>query len=206
MTLVLIGGGGHASVVADAARSAGFEIAGVLALEGTPIAAGFVRLGDDSWIDEAPPHVQYHVALGPQRGSNRRNALFRQLSDRGVPLPLIVASSANVSASAKLGRGTVAMQAAIINAGASVGQNCIVNTGALVEHDCSIGDHSHIAPRAALAGGVRIGTNCIIGVGAIILPGISVADGVTIGAGAVVVRSIDECDGTWSGNPARRHQ
>jgi UDP-perosamine 4-acetyltransferase len=204
--LVLIGGGGHARAVADVAKSAGFDLEGVLSIEGTPLAAGLNRLGDEGWIDQSPLGTQFHIAFGPRRGGNERAALFRRLMERRLPLPTIIAPTAIVSASARIGEGTVVMHSVIINAGAEIHRNCIINTGALVEHDCSVGDHTHIAPRAVLAGGVRVGSNCLIGSGAIILPGISIAEGVTIGAGAVVVRAVEEPNGTWSGNPARRHQ
>lgn len=206
MTLILIGGGGHAGAVAEVARSAGWLVVGVLAPEDSPVPSGLVRLGDDSWIDQAPEDAAFHVAFGSRPGRGAREALFEKLSIRGLSLPAIVAATAIVSPSASLGAGAIAMHAAVINTAARVGLNCIINTRALVEHDCAIGDHTHIAPGALLGGGVQVGNCCFVGAGAVILPGVSIADGVLIGAGAVVVRSIGEPGGTWSGNPARRHQ
>lgn len=204
MSLVLIGGGGHARVVADVARSAGFSIRGVLTPAGETVADGLTRLGDDDWFERAPEDTGFHIAFGPGPRSSRREALFEQLAKRGARLPPIIASTAVRGTAAAVGEGSIVMHAAVISAGAVVGRNCIVNTRAIVEHDSVVGDHVHIAPGAMLCGGVRIGRNCLVGTGAIILPNLSIADGVVIGAGSVVVRSITDPGSLWYGNPARR--
>jgi UDP-perosamine 4-acetyltransferase len=205
MRLVLVGGGGHARVAADVARSAGMELWGVLTPEGGPVAPGLERLGGDEWIEVAPAGIAFHLAFGPRPGDDARAALFERLTGRGLSFPAIVSATADVRPGAGVGEGTLVVHGAILNAGARVGRNCIVNTGAIVEHDCAIGDHSHIAPGARLGGGVRVGERCILGLGAVVLPGIAIAEGVTVGAGAVLVRDIEEPGSTWSGNPARRH-
>ncbi len=205
MRLVLIGGGGHAKVVADVARSAEHEVLGVLTPEGEREQAGLPRLGDDRWIDDCPGDTGFHVAIGPSHGSPLREDIFRQLLARGKRLPEIVSPSAIVSESAVLGQGSVIMHHVVVNADARIGENCILNTGSVVEHDCRVEDHVHLAPAALLLGGARIGAGCIVGGGAIVLPGVTIPAGVLIGAGAVVTRSIEEPGGIWSGNPARRH-
>jgi UDP-perosamine 4-acetyltransferase len=202
--IVLIGGGGHAAAVADAARSAGWEVAGIL----TPIPApapGLERLGDDGWIEAAPDGTEFHIAFGPAPGGCARVALFERLKACGRHTPIVAASTAEVRPGTEIGEGTAILHGAFINVGAAIGRNCIVNSRAIIEHDCTIGDHSHLAPGSIVGGGVRIGARCLVGLGAVVLPGLTIADGVTIGAGAVVVRSIEENDTTWSGNPAQRH-
>ena len=205
MSLVLLGGGGHAKAVADVARSAGHEVLGVLTPEAAPDQPGLPRLGDDRWIDDCAEDTGFHVAIGPSHGSPLREDIFKHVLARKMRLPEIVSPSAIVSGSAVLGQGSVIMHRVIVNADARIGDNCILNTGSIVEHDCVVEDHVHLAPAALLLGGVRIGAGCIIGGGAVVLPGVTVARGVLIGAGAVVTRSIEEPGGIWSGNPARRH-
>jgi sugar O-acyltransferase (sialic acid O-acetyltransferase NeuD family) len=205
MSLVLLGGGGHARAVADVARAAGYQVLGVLTPDGGRDQPGVPRLGDDRWITNCPRDTSFHVAIGPSHGNPLREGIFRDLLTGGKRLPEIVSPSAIVSESAVLGQGSVIMHRVVVNAGARIGDNCILNTGTIVEHDCIVEDHVHLAPAALLLGGVRIGAGCIIGGGAVILPGVTVAGGVLIGAGAVVARSIEEPGGIWSGNPARRH-
>jgi UDP-perosamine 4-acetyltransferase len=204
MKLVLIGGGGHARVVADAARMAGFDLVGVLTPEGASVAPGLARIGDEGWIGSAPADVGFHLAFGPRPGSRERQDLFERLAADGVSLPA-VAAAAFISPSAEIGAGSLMVQGATVNAGARIGRNVIVNTCAVIEHDCVVGDHSHVAPGVVLTGGVKVGIGCLIGARAVLLPGITIADRVTIGAGAVVVRSISEPGSIWSGNPARPH-
>jgi sugar O-acyltransferase (sialic acid O-acetyltransferase NeuD family) len=204
MNLVLLGGGGHAKAVADVARSAGYQVLGVLTPEEAPEQPGLLRLGDDRWIEDCPGDTSFHVAIGPSHGSPLREDIFRHILERGKRLPKIVSPSAFVSASAVFGQGSLIMHRVVVNADARVGENCILNTASVVEHDCIIEDQVHLAPGALLLGGVRIGAGCIVGGGAVVLPGVTVAGGVLIGAGAVVTRSIEEPGGIWSGNPARR--
>lgn len=206
MKLVLFGGGGHARVVADVARAAGFELLGVLTPNESPLDPEFTRLGDDGWLNEAPPDVGFHIAFAARAGQTDREQLFARLvSDRAL-LPALISPAAQVSRFARIGSGSLIVHCAIVNAGAEIGAGAIVNSGAIVEHGCLLGDHSHVAPGAIVTGEARIGRGCVVGAGAIVLPGISVADRTVIGAGAVVVRSITERGGIWSGNPARRHQ
>jgi sugar O-acyltransferase (sialic acid O-acetyltransferase NeuD family) len=201
MTLVLIGGGGHAAVVADVARAAGFTIAGVLTPKDATPSVDLPRLGDDDWVDAAPSDIGFHLAFGHLAG---RRSVFARLHAAGRRLPIITATTATVGSRVSVGDGSILMNGTIVNAGSTIGRNCIVNTRAVVEHDCRIGDHTHIAPGAIIAGGVSIGEAVMVGAGAVLLPGVSVAAHVVIGAGAVVVRSIEE-QGTWFGNPARQH-
>lgn len=208
MTLILMGGGGHAKVVADVARSAGFSILGVLTPAGHDPAPDLVRLGADDWIDQITPgsDVQFHIAMGPTPGTRSREDLFERLQTRGLALPVIQASSAITSPTATAEAGTIIMHAAVVNASAAIGQNCIINTRAVVEHDSFIGDHTHVGPGALLCGGVHIGSSVLIGVGAVVLPGVRIVDDVTIGAGSVVTRSIDMPGTRWWGNPARKQR
>ena len=203
MSLVLIGGGGHAHAIADVATSVGFSVAGVLTRSGVVMLPGLNVLGSDEWIESAPAGTSYHLAFGPQPGCELRAAKFEDLATRGLSLPAIISPNA-ISRIAGVGEGSVVLHGAILNIGANIGRNCIINTGAIVEHHCEVGDHSHIAPGATLGGAVRVGARCIIGLGAVLLPAVSLATGVTIGAGAVVLRSIEEPFTTWVGNPARR--
>lgn len=202
MTLVLIGGGGHARVVAEVATAAGFRLLGVL----TPAAPadGLERLGGDDWLDQAPPETAVHIAFGPRSGNRARADMFERARRLGLGLPPIVSPAATVSGSATIASGALVVHGAIVNAGTKIGANVIVNTGAIVEHDCTIGDHSHVAPGAIVAGGAAIGAHCLIGAGCVILPGVTIADGVVVGAGAVVTHSIGEPASVWVGNPARR--
>lgn len=204
-SLLVIGGGGHAAVVIDAARCAGWTISGVLdddpACEGALDALAVVRLGsiDDgsSVLDALPEGTVIHAAAGDPA---LRRAWVRQFED--VRLATIVHPSATVARSAILHDGVFVAPGAVIGPRAWIATGVIVNSGAVVEHDCELGDYAHVAPRSVLAGGVRVGAATLIGVGATVQPGAAIGAGATIGAGAVVLDDVPDGE-TWYGVPAR---
>lgn len=204
--IVLIGGGGHALVVAEAARLAGFEVVGFLdddadatlgrggEPQGSALRIGPLkdlhRIADRAWI----------VGLGDLAF---RDEVIRRLETSGAGTPAaIVHPSAVVSPTAELSPGVFVGPRAVIHTRARVGAHAIINTGAIIEHECIIEPNAHIAPGTVLGGGVRIGTGTLIGLGSRILPRLSIGAQSVIGAGAVVVRSVG-AGGRVVGVPAR---
>lgn len=202
--LLVLGAGGHGKVVADAARSAGWTLAGFLDdaphLDGTEIwGLGVFALArlrkDQSGLLSAA------VALGVGDNAARERAHARLLAE-GFRVVSVVHATAAVSPSAVLGEGTVVMANASINPDARLGRGCIVNTGAVVEHDCRLGDFVHLSPNAALGGTVTIGARTHLGLGSVVLPGTSIGRDVRVGAGAAVIRDAGDSL-TLVGVPAR---
>lgn len=199
--IVLIGGGGHGVVVAEAVRAAGGRVVGVYdddeRCEASREPDGSEWLGPLSHAGELTrPWI---VCLG--RLDLRARVLeglgaFGQLAER------VVHPRAEISATAVVGRGVFVGPLAVVHSRASVAAHAIVNTGAIVEHDCDIGENAHLAPRATLGGGVRIGAGTLVGLGAIVLPRVRIGAGCVVGAGAVV--RADVPDGARvAGVPAR---
>ncbi|HED54853.1 MAG TPA: acetyltransferase [Phycisphaerales bacterium] len=189
-SLVLLGGGGHALVVADAADRAGSQIRGVyddadlpLLVEARP---GIPRLGPLGDLGPASLAGEAWIIAVGELGSRRR--LVERLGTDGAAE--LIHPSAIISASATIEPGTFIGPGAIINAGAHIRAHAIINTGSIIEHGCEIGGNAHIAPGAVLGGDVRVGADTLIGLGSRVLPGVTIGHGCTIGAGAVVVRDI----------------
>ena len=204
MSLVLIGAGGHAKVVAETASAAGLALAGVLTPEGEFPGLGLQRLGDDDWIDGAEEGTAFHIAFGPAPKSGARERLFERVRSRGLDLPEIVSPYSIVSPSAAIGAGSLVVARAVVNASAKVGDNCILNTAAIVEHGVVVGSHSHVGPGAILCGEVILGRGVIVGAGAVVLPGVRIADHVVVGAGSIVTRAMGEPGAVIWGAPGRR--
>lgn len=203
--IIIVGGGGHGLVVADAARASGFDVVGVLddnpdavMTRGSTDAVLRVgglreisRVGDRAWI------------LGVGTLSVRAELILAMKP----PLPggatrTVVHPTAHVAPTARLGVGVFVGPNAVVHTRAVVGDHAIINSGAIVEHECVVGMNSHIAPGAILGGGVHIGAHTLVGLGSRVLPLLSVGDKCTVGAGAVVVRSV--LDGlTVVGVPAK---
>lgn len=202
--LVLVGGGGHALVVAEAAAAAGVLAVGFLdddvdaPLGRSPssmIRVGKLseldRIGDRGWI-VAVGHLAF------------RGSVIDRLSqmEHGRGARTVIHPSAVVSSSARIGAGVFIGPRAVVNARALVMDHAIVNTGAIVEHECIVGYNAHIAPGAVLAGRVRVGTQTLVGIGARVLPDLSIGDRCVVGAGTVVVRSVVD-EKTVIGVPGR---
>lgn len=206
--LILVGAGGHCRSVISAARAAGREVAGILDRPGPETEVlGVPVVGTDDDMARLAPDHEFLITLGNVGLPVHRQRLAMALCTAGAPLAApLIAASAVVCPSARIGLGTVVLNQAVVNAAARVGENCIINTGAIIEHDAEIADFVHVSTGAVVNGGARIGQGCMIGSGAVILQGISICPGTIIGAGAVVTRSITD-PGTYAGVPARlRHK
>ncbi len=198
-SLVLVGGGGHACVVLDAARASGLSVRGFLDDDGNALLAraGLPRLGP---LSHALDGLYWHVAIGSI--GTRARWLSRRPSLDSPPTS-IIHPSARIAADATVGPGTFVACGAIVQPHAAIGANVILNTGVICEHHCVIGDNSHVAPGAVLGGGCRVGEGTLIGLGARVLPGLRIGAHATIGAGAVVCEDVPG-GSTFVGVPARR--
>ena len=197
--LVLLGGGGHAKTVTEAAELSGWRIEGHVTPQ--PGGAGRWLGADDVITDLVAQGFAFALGLGfvNAAGAARRRALLATL---GAELPVIAHPAAVVSPSSTLGAGVFVAAGAIIGPAAQIGRGAILNTASVTEHDCRIGANCHLATGARLAGGVSLGQDVLIGAGAVVKQGVSIGDGAVIGAGAVVLRDVDP-GAVMVGNPAR---
>jgi acetyltransferase EpsM len=193
--VLIVGGGGHARVVIEAASLAGLFPIGVLDDCETPGAcdapgapARIAPLNELS--DRAQRGESYVIAIGALW---LRRQIIDQLARDEVDehaACTVIHPRAVVSPDAILGPGVFVGPGAIVNPGARVGAHAILNSGCIVEHDAQIDGNAHIAPGAVLGGGVRIGQDVLIGIGARVLPGLRVGAGSVVGGGGVVVKEV----------------
>jgi sugar O-acyltransferase (sialic acid O-acetyltransferase NeuD family) len=194
--IVIIGAGGHARVIIDAARLAGHEIVGVLSRDARPGAdvLGCTVLGKDDDAKQILASLTGRVdSVVVAIGDNHTRAAVVQRLLVGMPrlaFATVVHPSAIVSPTARIGYGTVVLAGAVVGVGAHVGNHCIVNTAASVDHDDQIEDFASIAPGAVLGGTVRVGTRTAVCLGAKVIQGIDIGSDAVIGAGATVVRNV----------------
>ena len=205
--LILLGGGGHALVTAEAALAEGHVVAGFL--DDDPAAAlgrghpGIPRAGglEDLSTLYAARSTPWIIALGDLA---RRRALIDRLRQRPPARPALAVChpGAYVSPTARIGPGALVAPHAVVHALAFIDAHAIVNTGAIVEHECAIGENCHLAPGSILGGRVTIGPDTLIGLGAHVLPNITIGRGCVIGAGAMVIRDLRD-GAKVAGVPAR---
>lgn len=183
--LSVIGAGGHAAVVADAALLAGFSTLAFFSQDASR--EGLEVLGFPVMLLGSDAVDNFIVAIG---NNAARMRLQEQQIKAGALGTTIVHPQASVSVATDIGRGSFIAAGAVVAPRSLVAQGVIVNHRAVVDHDCLVGSYSHIAPGAVLGGNVQVGKRALVGAGATILPGVCVGDDVVIGAGAVVLADV----------------
>ncbi len=206
--LVLLGAGGHASVLLECISDlSDVELAGVLDADSSRWGTAFgsvTVLGDEARLPEltADGIAHFAVAVGSAGANRARERLFQTGCAAGLEPLTIVHPAAIIAPSAKLGASVQCLAGVIVNTEAKLEENVLLNSGAIVEHHCRIGAHTHIASGATLCGAVEVGPRVHIGAGALVRQGIRIGADAVVGAGAVVVRDVDPAT-TVIGNPAR---
>lgn len=197
MEIVVIGAGGHAKVVVDTCRAAGYEVLGTADKDPRRTIFGLPHLGPPEEL-RVRPGVGGVIAVG---SNATRRDIARQL-DGHVRWTSVVHPAATVSPEARVEEGAVIFAGAVVQADTVVGEHAILNTGCRVDHDNVISAFCHVAPGAVLAGTVALGEGVFIGTGATVVPNRTLGEWCTVGAGGVVVR--DTQPGlTYVGVPAK---
>lgn len=215
--LVLIGGGGHALVVAEAAGLRGYRVAGFLDdYEGAAMGRAWESGAEGGDASVRAPRLgklrEFEPALDVCRGGGawalgiggiaiRRELLNGVLAlgllGAAVPsaagwTPTLIHPAAWVSPTARVGRGVYVGPGAVIHSRAVVADWAIINSGAIIEHECEIGENAHIAPGTVLGGATRVGRDTLVGIGTRTLPGMRIGSACVVGAGSVVVREVQD--------------
>jgi sugar O-acyltransferase (sialic acid O-acetyltransferase NeuD family) len=190
---VIVGAGGHAKVVLDAARAGGAEVVAVFddnpALWGELLLGIVVRGAFDDLIEDRAlkAECQILVAIGD---NTVRQGLQLKLENAGWCIGTVIHPSANVSPSVQFEPGCIVMAGVTVNADSWVGKGAIINTGANVDHENRLGEFVHVGPASTLCGNVLVRDGAFIGAGATVVQGLEVGEGAIVGAGAVVVKSV----------------
>ena len=191
-SIYIYGASGHGLVVADIAKSCGYE--------------NIVFLDDDTskgflTFDDIKENRDYHIAFGI--GNNQiREKLYKKVKENGFFTPILIHPSSIISPSARIEEGTVVMPNVVVNAKAYIGKCAILNSSCVVEHESVIGDFVHISPKVAIAGDVRIGDFTHIGIGSSVIQCLEIGKNSIIGSGSVVVKNIRDFKKAY-GNPCK---
>ena len=191
-SIYIYGASGHGLVVADVAKSCGYE--------------DIVFLDDDTskgflTFDDIKENRDYHIAFGI--GNNQiRAKLYKKVKENGFFTPTLIHTSSIISPSAKIEEGTVIMPNVVVNAKAYIGKCAILNSSCVVEHESIITDFVHISPKVAIAWNVRIGDFTHIGIGSSVIQCLEIGKNSIVGAGSIVVKNIADFKKVY-GNPCK---
>ncbi len=194
--VVIVGTGGHALTVADAAESSGWRVVGFFSDQISAINAGTLASLDEVSLAEVP------LALGIGANFNREDA-YKKITQTypEARFVTIIHPDASISQTSTLANGTVVLAQASIGPGACAGVGCILNTGSSLDHESSLGDFSSLGPGARTGGSVRIGKRSMVGMQVSVLQGTSIGDDTVIGANSLVRADVASNIVAW-GTPA----
>ena len=191
-SVILIGGGEHARVVADAVRSNPdtFDLIGFVEPNPDSEMARQLRaphLGDDTALARYPDALVV-VAFGSLRPSTARRDAVGRLGHLAGRWATVVHRHAVVAPDAVLGEGTVVLAGAVVDVGAQIGAHCVINATAYIGHNAAIGDFALVA--GLVGGGASVGAGAFLGLGALIRDHCTVGADSLVGMGAIVVSDV----------------
>lgn len=129
------------------------------------------------------------IAFGGLNFLKKRQILFKNMSKK-INFKKIIASTAYVSKSAQISKGSILMHNTFVNSNVQIDENCLINTGSIIEHEVKIGNGSVISPGCIINGNVSIGKNCFIGSGTIIFENINIENNSIVGSGLTIRKNI----------------
>lgn len=190
--IIILGAGGHASVLIELLKTLNKSIIGVVAPENyIKNYADIPYLGDDSIIlNYATSEIMLVNGLGSiSVDKNKiRGAIYVRYKALGYQFDTLIHPSSIIASTVTLQEGVQVMAGVVLQPNVVIGQNTIINTGTCIDHDCIIGENVHIAPGVTLSGNVHIGHNSFVGVGATIIQGIKTGESAMIRAGKTIVK------------------
>lgn len=193
--IIVLGDGGHASSVAEAAAAAGFTVLELLSIAREDDSLAKLQSQVESFDLAA-----VSIALGV--GENFfRATVYQTMIGRfaHAKFPPVVHPAAWISPSASTSAGSVVLAQCSVGSGAQLGLGSLLNTGASVDHHGTLGEFSSLGPGARTGGNVTIGPRAMIGLQAGILQGRTVHNDTVIGAQSLVVEDIPaRCVGVGS--------
>lgn len=196
MSIIIIGAGGHAQVIADIllllqVQDSFYQPIGYL--DDNPTLTGQSYLGLPVLGTLASlPHISHDAVIVAVGDNKNRQDLFQKLQDRGEQFVTACHPRAILAPHVRIGPGAMICAGAVVNPCSAIGANVILNTNCSVDHHNQIGDHAHIAPGTHLGGQVFVGTGALIGIGATVMPRRQIGAWSVVGAGSVVTRDVPD--------------
>ena len=193
MNLLLVGGGGHSSVVAETALAMNkYNLISYIDDNHNAELFGEKPLGPIKFFEKKNIINSYQdifVAIGE---SKIRMELIDRIKQYDYNLKTLIHPKAIISNSSSIGFGVAIFAGSVIQANVVIQDGVIINTSSSIDHDSKICSGSHICPGVHLGGNVSIGQNSWIGIGSVIKQNIRIGSNVVIGAGSVVINDVED--------------
>ena len=166
--VIVIGTGGHASVLLSSLKRSGTNVLGLTDPEkeiGTRV-FGLEILGTDEVIfNYAANEIELVNGVGEVQFSSRRRELTARMKRAGYKFTTVIDPTAIVSDDVFVGEGVQIMAGVIVQPRVKIGPFSILNTGVIIDHDSEVGSECHVCPGTTLTGNVVVGDRTFIGSG-----------------------------------------
>ncbi|MFV8182711.1 MULTISPECIES: acetyltransferase [unclassified Streptomyces] len=204
--LVIVGAGGFARETAQAVADAGeFTLLGHLddnaALHGTEV-DGVPVLGGCDLVRELP-NARVVVCVGNPRDYAARARLVHRLALPVERYATVVHPTAAVSATSRIGPGSVLLAHCALTAAVRVGAHVAVMPHVVLTHDDVVEDFATLTSGVRLGGSARLARGAYVGSGALVREGTTIGAWSLIGMGSAVLGDVPPGE-VWVGSPARR--
>lgn len=209
--IIIIGGEGNGSVIADAvtdARLRGSTSARIYGflndrMKKGDMIAGYPVLGSLADVQfYFKQDCRFVYAIYRIDGQKERIELFRSLNIPMESLFTFIHPLAYVAPSAKIGRGVIIMPQVSVSSEAIIGDCCFLMVNSSVGHNTVIASHCHLAAQCCLSSHVLLEEGVHIGLNATVREHLTLKKYSTLGMGSVLLNDISEQD-IWAGNPAK---
>lgn len=188
--LIIIGNGGHASVLVETLILQKEEILGFTNPNFEENQFLLNYLGNDDVIYNYDPNeVELVLGLGMLKPDSIRSVIFTKFKKIGYKFKNIVHPTAIISPSVNIGEGVQIMAGVILQTNVIVADNTIINTGVIIDHNSKILSNVHVAPGCKISGNVTLNNNCFIGAGTTIINNVRVGESCLVGAGSLLIKS-----------------
>ena len=197
--LIIVGAGGHALSVGDAALSAGWTLVGFYSPDGTgPASALGPVLSSLDPLDLSG--TTFALGIGT---NHSRETVAEDISKKfpQTEIVSVVHATAWVSPYATVHPGAAILAHTSVGPGSTVGRGALLNTGASLDHESSLGDYASLGPGARTGGNVSVGERTMIGIQAGIVHGVTVGSDCVVGGHSLVNSDLDSNIVAW-GTPA----
>ena len=205
--VLIMGSGGHATVVIDILEEMGiYNIVGIVAngMKVGSLFQGYPIIGDEDilqiYFNKGITNMA--MGIGGFKNNNLRKEFFFKFKEIGFKLVNAIHPSAIISKKVVLGEGVVVFQGVLINTSVNIGDNVIVATGASIDHETSVGSHTLVSAGVTVGANDSIGEGVLLALGSKVVSALKIENNILVGAGAVVVKDCLE-QGMYLGVPAK---